>query len=470
MNRTPKSVPWRGLTALLLLVAATAALETRAQDYPVEGFRIGDPNSATSEEPEAFRTFGSGWTSTASGIRPVGQPATLTWSVVPDNTELPTGLEEPVSNSNLIAFLDGVHHGGAQPGGLDLTQRAWFPIMQSVYQRWDELSGVQFSYVEKEIAGELVPYDDGKKLGSYSGSLGVRGDLRVGGHSIDGQTSPTFLAYNYYPNNADMVIDTDEVNRWGNAANNYLLFRNMMMHEVGHGLGLQHVESVDVNPGGSFQFGSFLMEPILSSAFDGPQFDDILGLHRLYGDQYEENGGNDTFGTATTLGLIEAGQLLSIGTDADDISVAPGEIDFVSIHDESDTDFFKITISAPQTLSITVTPKGPTYDEGPQGSGNAGTQQPLVASAKSNLTLALLDTDGTSLLELANSTGAGFAESIADYALAAAGDYYIRVQGQTFNQAQFFQLDIASLQSVPEPTGLALLLVAGVLGCTARRR
>ena len=419
----------------------------------LEGYTIGGDS-----ELAPFRTQGSGWTSTSSGSSGVGRPATLTWSIVPDNTQLPTGLGEPVSNSGLIAFLDGVHHNGGSPGGTDLTQRNWWPLLSATFERWDALSGITFNYESN---------DDGVKLGAASGLLGTRGDHRIGGHSIDGQTSPTFLAYSFFPNNSDMVIDTDEMNRWSNATNNYQLFRNMLMHEIGHGIGLNHVESFDVNPNqAQFQFGTFLMEPILSNVFDGPQFDDILGVHRLYGDANESGAGNETYLSATHLGSLQSSQTISVGTDATDTFVGSDELDFVSIDDDSDVDYFRFSIAGPQIVDVTLTPLGPTYDEGRQGSGNGGTQQPFVASAKSDLTLGLYDSNGTSILEFSNDTGLGLSEAIDNFQLVAAGDYFVRVGGLS-NAAQFFQLDITA---IPEPTSLFLIVLGSVGYGLARQR
>ena len=204
-----------------------------------EGSICGCSFHALSDTPDesydldAFQTFNNGWTNTASGTSGLGQPAELTWSIVPDGTALPRGLGEPAAPSSLISFLDGIHHGGASPGGADITQRDWFQLFESSFERWDELSGINFSFEN----------DDGARLPNFPGVLGVRGDHRIGGHPIDGQMSPTFLAYNFFPNLADMVIDTDEINRWGNPDRNFLRFRNMLMHEVGQGLGLSPVDS-----------------------------------------------------------------------------------------------------------------------------------------------------------------------------------------------------------------------------------
>ncbi len=369
---------------------------------------------------EPFRTAGSGWTNTSTGPSGLGQPATLTWSIAPNGTTLPTGLGEPNSPNNLISFLDGIHQGGASPGGADLTQRDWFPLVESSFERWDAVSGIDYSY---------EPNDDGAIYSPNTpGIPGVRGDQRIGGHSIDGQISPTFLAYNFFPNYAEMVIDTDELIRWGNPEGNYIRFRNMLMHEAGHGLGLNHLDSSDAD---------FLMEPFLATAFEGPQLDDILGIQRLYGDANEENGGNDTYLNATPLGKFWPGENKSVGVDALDTVVDFEDTDFLSIDDNSDIDFFQFTIKTPSLVDLTLTPLGPTYQEGPQG----GTQTSLDTSAASDLILTLLDSDGTTMLEFANSGGNGMAEEINNFKLDAPGDYFVQIQGLQ-NAAQFYQLDL----------------------------
>lgn len=377
---------------------------------------------------EAFRTQGNGWTSTSSGPSGLGQPATLTWSIPPNGTLLPSGLGEPSSPSSLITFLDTLHYGGPGPGGADLTQRSWFPLVESAFERWDSLSGITFNY---------EPNDDGAPLSSASpGILGRRGDHRLGGHSIDGQISPTFLAYNYFPNFSDMVIDTDEVSRYGNPEGNYIRFRNMLMHEIGHGLGLQHLDSSDAN---------FLMEPFLAVDFDGPQLDDILGIHRLYGDVNEKGAGNDNYINSTTLGRFWPGQSAKIGVDANDTVVDFGDVDFLSIDGSSDVDFFRFTILAPSIIDLELNPLGPTYLEGPQG----GLQSSFNTATMSDLNLTLWDRDGTSILEFVNDDGLGGSETLEDVFLYEPGDYYLSVAG-TQNAPQFYELGLDV--SLPLPT------------------
>ena len=413
------------------------------QSRPAPGTQPGP--AAVRGEVAAFRTRGSGWSSTSLGRSSLGSPVEATWSVVPDGTNIgQAGNIDGESNdpSNLISFLDSIHHGGASPGGANLMGRSWWQLINSSFERWTQVAGITFRY---------EPNDDGARSPTSVGSPGVRGDHRLGGHSIDGQTSPTVLAYNYFPNFSDMVIDTDEVFRWGNSAGNYRLFRNTIMHEVGHGLGLDHLDSDDAQ---------FLMEPILSTAFDGPQFDDILGMHRLYGDVYEKGLGNGTYQRATDLGTLEAASSIAIGSDAGDAMVAFTDVDFISIDDNSDVDFLSFVIDSPMVVDVNLTPMGPTYMEGPQN----GTQTLYDAASRGDLNLLLYDTDGVTLLGASSTPGRGVPEQIIQLFLPEAGTYFVRVGGST-NAAQMYELTVAS---VPEPAGL--LLMAGLACLLARQR
>src|SRR5262249_5618035 len=126
---------------------------------------------------------------------------------------------------------------------------------------------------------------------------------RISGHSIDGNAG--ILAYNYFPDNGDMVIDAGD-SFFTDTSGNSLRLRNTMAHEHGHGQGYEHVCPVDQTK---------LMEPFLSTAFDGPQHDDTLAGNRGYGDDLEDN---DSAGTATSLGSLGNGTTTVSGVSADD--------------------------------------------------------------------------------------------------------------------------------------------------------
>lgn len=367
------------------------------------------------------------WSTTASGSTGVqGDGATITWSFVADGTSIVSE-----GSSNLISYLDGLF--GVSSGGNNFSARPWFSLFQESFDRWTELGGINFVY---------EPNDNGVQMGgNAAGALGVRGDIRIGGAAIDGPNGT--LAYTYLPNNGDMVIDTGETAFYSNSANNYRQLRNTVMHELGHAFGLLHIESSSDH---------LLMEPFIDTSFDGPQLDDVRGLHGLYGDALEKtnNGaGNDSFGLAASLGAIAAGGSKSIGAAAaSGQSVGANETDFVSIANSSDFDFFSFTVNSASLLDVTLTPLGGVFFQGAEG----GAQSSFDANARNDLTLAVYGTNGTTLLGTANSAAAGLAESLAAVSLPAAGQYYVRVSGSTTN-VQLYQLQLSVQSAVVAQPG-----------------
>jgi len=387
------------LTLSTIVAVLTAGLALSA---PVQAFEVTDR-----------------WSNTATdgNTGSQGDTITVTWGLVADGTTISGS--EGSSGSDLISFLDTQI--GVGPGGSDLTQRPWFSIFDGSFSRLDEVSGVTYVY-ESNNSGQAINFTANPR-----GRLGTRPDVRIGGHSIDGQSGSNTLAYNYFPNHSDMVIDTDNTSFFSNSTNAYRAFRNVFMHEAGHGLGISHMESNNA---------AFLMEPFINTSFDGPQLDDILALQRNYGDALEKSVGNDTFGTATDLGSVTGGGTLSIGAFGDSTSVSASQTDFVSIDDNSDTDYFSFTLADTLEVMIALVPRGATYNEGPQD----GTQTSLNTKALSDLTLALLDTNGTTVLDLASANGAGAGESITH--TLTTGTYFARVTGANSN-VQLYGLDIS---------------------------
>src|SRR5690606_4684784 len=82
------------------------------------------------------------WTSTFTNGGGIvqGTPITLTWSIVPDGTDI----SGESSNSNLIGALDSAFGSG---GGSDLTTRPWFSLFSQSFDRWSELAGLDYIYV-----------------------------------------------------------------------------------------------------------------------------------------------------------------------------------------------------------------------------------------------------------------------------------------------------------------------------------
>ncbi len=347
--------------------------------------------------PEPFQ-LNNRWSSTATDGGGLGQgdPTTLTWSIVPDGTFIPSGVGEPSGTSGLIAFLDGIY--GSMP--------VWLALFEQVFDRWGELNGINYVY---------EPNDDGAAMFGAAGQLGVRGDMRIGGKPIDGNSG--ILAYNFFPNTGDMVIDSPD-SFYNNTSGNSLGFRNVIAHEHGHGQGLSHVCPITQTK---------LMEPFVSFAFDGPQHDDILATNRHYGDDFEDD---DTTGTAAGLGSADGGITLND----------------VSIDDNSDIDFYGFDVAAASSVDVTLTPIGFTYLNGPQnpnGSCSAGTSfDSLIIQ---DLSLAVIDSDGSTVLASVDLNPAGMAEMVVDVTLpSGAGTYFVEVDGDATNNVQLYQLDVTS--------------------------
>lgn len=371
------------------------------------------------------------WLVTASGTRSGrGDPVTLTWSLVPNGTSVPNGSGGNLGGSTLITMLDAEF--GAGPGGNDFTQRPWFSIFTDAFGRWSEVSGATYVY---------EPHDDGVTHSSAAGVLGIRGDIRIAGANVDG--AGNVLAFNYFPQDGgDMVLDVSEADSFDNPGpnNDFLYLRNVLMHEHGHGFGLNHVVS---------DSDDLLMEPSINLGFDGPQLDEVRGIQYYFGDAYEKtNGGqgNDTAALATSLGSLTSGVTRSVGADAavPDQFIEPTAIDFVSIANLNDTDFFSFSVSQHAKLSAVLTPRGGQFNQ----SGQFGTPTPFDANARADLSLAIFDLNGTSLLHLANSTGLGGMESILNLDLPAAGQYYARITGAQ-DTIQMYDLALTAIVIQP---------------------
>jgi hypothetical protein len=358
------------------------------------------------------------WGQTATSLAsPTGRPVTLTWSIVPDGTHI-----QGEGGSNLIQFLDAVF--GTGPGGNNLQQRPWFSLLDRSFQRWSEVSGLTFLYDS---------HDDAADHGSVPGLIDIRGDIRIGGAFIDGNNGT--LAYSFFPSNSDTVFDTGDTTFFSNPTENHRAFRNMFMHELGHGIGLDHVVS---------NTDRFLLEPSINISFDGPQLDDIRGAHWYYGDSLEKtNGGsgNETPALATNLGWLINGVTRTIGADAvGDTVVAADETDFVSIANSADADYFSFEVISPTAINAVLTPLGGIFNQGTQG----GTQSQFDANSRSDLILTVFGTNGTSVLGVANESPAGGVETLTGIRLPAAGRYYARVIGST-PIVQMYQLELTAV-------------------------
>lgn len=336
------------------------------------------------------------WTSTATdggGIL-LGDPITITWSVVLDGTDLGlaqvTG-ETDNAGSDLIATFNAAFG----------SQAIWEALMQSVFDQWSRLTGITFVNVS----------DDGAIFPASSGVLGLRGDVRIGGRSLDGSFG--VLAYNYFPTFGDMVLDTDDTSFFGSTNNEHRAFRNTFSHEHGHGLGFGHVCPTD---------GTKIMEPFVPLTIDHSGPDDVAHGNRKYGDPNEKSGGNDTAGTATNLGPQGAGTV-NYGLWPDP------NVQAMSLDSVGDEDFFALDLTNGQSVSFHMIPQGSLFPFGDDPGDSCGTATigTLNSLAEINIDFELIDTDMSTVLLSSSTSPPGSTEDILGFTALGAGTYYLRV-------------------------------------------
>jgi autotransporter-associated beta strand protein len=361
----------------------------------------------TAAAPAANFSDGGRWTATAvdgSG-KQRGDPLTLQWSIIPDGT--PTW--DLNQGSNLVGHMDALY--GAGPGGSDLTQRPWFGYYARIFTLLTNQTGLTCVYVP----------DDGARLGGNPtppGVVGVRGDIRIGGRP----TGIPALAWAAFPNQGDIEMNTGW-SGWNSPGAIY----NVFSHEVGHTLGLGHLDIPNHNA--------------LIEAGGKPGYDDLYALHRLYGDPMEKAGGNDSASTARALGNLSQVGSRAVGTSISsaNLEVALDATDFASIDGTSDQDWFRFSVDRRGGVNLSVTPVGPSYTFTPEN----GSATSHVGTQQSNLQLELYDAAGARQVIALDRGGLGAAETLQQFRLAA-GDYFVRVRG-TEDRNQFYRLDVAAV-------------------------
>lgn len=353
---------------------------------------------------------GSRWSGTQ------GSPRQLTWSFVPDGLSISSGVGEGVAPSNLFATLDSQY---SDNGG----RAVWIAQFQSCFDRWAALTGLSYT----RITSGGNDWDDGASWGS-SGSTG-RGDCRISGKRIDG--SGGILAYNFFPSNGDMVIDTGD--RWDSTTNSFRFFRNVITHEHGHGQGIQHV-----CPANSTK----LMEPFVSTSYDTIRHDDIRASQRHYGDAYEDN---DNTGSATPLGTLVSGVPLNLG-DVPPPSIPFGSV--LSIDGSADVDYYSFQTTSPRLLTATVRPVGTQYLNAAQSSnGSCPSGTTFDSLAVADLTFSILNSAGGTIVTV-NDTGLGSNETRGGISLPVADTYYLVVsRANSPSQSQLYNFTLDSVDS-----------------------
>ena len=362
--------------------------------------------------PLAFQQT-SRWSNTATDGNTGGQGdgITLTYSFPADGVNIPNLNIGLGSGPNVFnAWMNGIYGNTA----------TWQQIFADMFARWGELIGVEYQF---------VTYDDGASFNNNSGQLNVRADVRIGAFDFANDGNGGVLAYNNFPNDGDMVFDGFDT-FYNNTGSNSLRLRNVAWHEHGHGLGMLHVCPA---------VGEKLMEPFISTAYVGPQIDDILNGQRHYGDNLEPN---NSFATAT---------------DAGD-GTQPAVFSVISIDDNNDTDVFEITVAEPRQLIVGI---DLTLPANIIPGSSAGVPEPYLDASQTqscgggstffdpatvhDLTFSVIREADNAIIAVINDSPAGgneFAEIILD----TPGTYFVTVSGGSTNNIQYYSLSIATLE------------------------
>ncbi len=165
-------------------------------------------------------------------------------------------------------------------------------IISAAFDAWSSHGDIEFMQVE----------DSGGDPGTSHTA-----DIRIFFGSIPGST----IGFAYYPSGygsmlaGDMLLDSDIGNNW---ANNQTTFFGLVLHEIGHALGLGHEDS-----GVESVMTSFLSETSL-------QQDDVDGIQTIYGAQDNSLAIFDMRSGQVELNILEgpaAPGLLVNGNDLD---------------------------------------------------------------------------------------------------------------------------------------------------------
>lgn len=343
-----------------------------------------------------------------------GRPVTLTWSIVPDGTLTPDGGNTVSRNSALRERLAEIYGGDMVNSP---SNQPWFSLFTDIFDRLGEETGINFVY---------QPLDDGEPVSNDNPGTNQRGDIRISGRVIDGEGGT--LAFAYAPDFGDIVIDTGD-SYFTSVADDSRNFFNTVTHEVGHALGLGHVCPVNETK---------LMEPFISNAYRGPQFDDIYSLQRQYGDFLETASGGTANDTVA---------------DAAELNITEGDIELrgrLSLDGEDDVDYFRFSAPAEHQIDITVNPLGETYLEGPQLASGCTGGESFSAGDRQDLNLTLLSGDGSEVLATAPAMPAGESEEIVTFPILEGGDFIIRVDGASADTAQLYELETFLESTLPQ--------------------
>lgn len=248
----------------------------------------------------------------------------ITYSFVPDGTMF-NGQQ-----STLFAYMDS-----------QMERAIWQGIYRDALNTWAEVANIEF----EEVA------DGGQPVGTIGLKQGDSrfGDIRFG--SIADEPD-AILSKGYAPTASgtkagDTHIDNQVgVNQWVtfNGETWYRDLYSLVLHEIGHTIGMNHVTQ-----------NSVMISPV-RKVVTGLLADDINGIRNLYGarpasgetflaDMYEAFGGNNSSATATNLGTITFASLT-----ANDHSVR--DVDYYKFK-AATTGYYTVAVDGSATINST---------------------------------------------------------------------------------------------------------------------